>query len=57
MKLTYQVVVYSKKNSKSIITNRRTGSQLAGGAGKVQNGQHQMRNSTVLPLCTLPGPR
>ena len=25
MKLTYQGVVYSKKNSKSIITNRRTG--------------------------------
>lgn len=25
MKLTYQGVIYSKKNSKSIITNRRTG--------------------------------
>ena len=25
MKLTYQGVVYSKKNSKSILTNRRTG--------------------------------
>ena len=25
MKLTYHGVIYSKKNSKSIITNRRTG--------------------------------
>lgn len=28
MKLTYQGVVYSKKNSKSIITNRRTGKPM-----------------------------
>ena len=28
MKLTYQGVVYSKKNSKSIITNRRTGKAM-----------------------------
>lgn len=28
MKLTYQGVIYSKKNSKSIITNRRTGKPM-----------------------------
>ena len=42
MKLTYQGVVYSKKNSKSIITNHRTGKPMIVASKKAKDMEKNM---------------
>ena len=42
MKLTYQGVIYSKKNSKSIITNRRTGRPMIVASKKAKDMEKNM---------------
>lgn len=42
MKLTYQGVIYSKKNSKSIITNRRTGKPMIVASKKAKDMEKNM---------------
>ena len=42
MKLTYQGIIYSKKNSKSIITNRRTGRPMIVASKKAKDMEKNM---------------
>lgn len=50
MKLTYQGVIYSKKNSKSIIKNRRTGKPMIIASKKAKDMEKNMASEFSIQL-------